>query len=103
MTAQRWFFVLCIAVLILSASGIQGQYKDGGIDGTPVCNGHGTLVGGNCVCFVGYAGPACEQCGTNYYNYPNCVFCLASTTCNGHGTCNTLGGCNCATGFTGPN
>jgi len=73
--------------------------------GTP-CNNHGTcddgIAGtGTCACNVGFVGAACDQCGTNYYNYPTCTFCLAATTCSGHGTCNSLGGCDCNTGFAG--
>lgn len=67
------------------------------------CNGHGICAGTSCFCFAGYAGPGCSRCGSNYYNYPTCTFCLASFTCGGHGVCNALGGCDCNVGFAGPN
>lgn len=92
---HRQQFTLAIATLVVTTVTARS--------GDPACNDHGTLVGGVCVCNVGFVGPTCGSCAPNYYNYPTCTFCLASTTCNGHGTCNTLGGCNCSTGFAGPN
>jgi hypothetical protein len=67
------------------------------------CSGHGVcLPNDTCACNVGFTGASCNQCGTNYYNYPTCTFCLAGTTCSNHGTCTTTGGCSCDTGWTGP-
>ena len=41
------------------------------------------------------------QCDTNYYSYPTCTYCLASTTCSGHGSCNLDASCACNTGYAG--
>ncbi len=77
-----------------------------GVDcGTPSCPGgcgSGTCVSPFvCVCDTGYGGANCDQCAPNYYNYPVCTFCLASTTCSGNGTCTATGTCNCNAGFSG--
>jgi hypothetical protein len=50
---------------------------------------------GTCNCPSPVTGPNCADCLPNYYNAPSCVFCNASTTCNGHGTCDTSGACTC--------
>jgi len=68
----------------------------------PDCNGHGTCDDETCICDTGYVGAGCNQCAPDYYHYPICTFCLAATTCSGHGTCNSLGACDCNTGFAGP-
>ncbi|CAN0523600.1 unnamed protein product, partial [Laminaria digitata] len=38
-------------------------------------------------CPVGVAGASCDVCDTDYYGFPGCSYCLASTTCNDNGTC----------------
>ncbi len=68
----------------------------------PDCNGHGVCQDGTCLCDTGFTGVACDQCAPDYFDYPNCVFCEASTTCSGNGACNALGECVCDTGWTGP-
>ena len=68
------------------------------------CSSHGTVgVHGNCSCNTGFTGTQCNQCTTDYYGYPTCTYCEASTTCNGHGSCNSDGSCTCDSGFVGPN
>ena len=66
---------------------------------------HGTCTDGinmyTCTCTTGFAGANCDSCATDYYGYPTCTFCQASTTCNNHGTCSTSGSCSCSTGFGG--
>jgi hypothetical protein len=68
------------------------------------CSGHGTPdeASGLCACDVGFVGARCQSCASNYYRYPTCRYCLASTTCSGHGSCNDLGTCSCDVGFAGP-
>lgn len=57
-------------------------------DPTTTCSGNGVCnTDGTCSCNQGYAGSDCGQCDTNYYLYPDCIFCMADSTCNGHGTC----------------
>ena len=73
---------------------------------SPGCSGHGTCPSGpsgSCSCNPGFSGEICNQCGGNgsYGVYPDCKYCLASTTCNGHGTCDQTGSCDCDPGFTG--
>lgn len=68
---------------------------------SPQCNNNGVLVSGVCLCLSGFAGSACSTCAPNHYNYPTCTYCLASTTCKGHGTCSSTGTCQCAPGYTG--
>lgn len=67
---------------------------------------HGTCTDGantyTCTCTTGYQGANCDSCAADYYSYPTCTFCSASTTCGGNGTCSTTGGCTCAAGFAGP-
>ena len=71
-------------------------------DPATTCNGNGTCsASGACVCNPGFTGASCNQCATNYYNYPQCKYCNASTTCNGRGNCNALGACVCNPGFVG--
>lgn len=66
------------------------------------CNGNGIPDGmGGCICNVGFSGATCNQCDTNYYNYPNCTFCQAATSCNGRGICASDGSCLCNPGFCG--
>lgn len=65
------------------------------------CSGAGTCTNGACVCNAGLGGTVCDTCATNHYDFPNCVFCEAATTCNGHGTCDAKGACVCDTGFSG--
>jgi hypothetical protein len=69
------------------------------------CGGHGKADdNGACMCEPAFTGKTCLQCGTNYFSYPYCRYCLATTTCSGHGTCDPLTGyCQCVTGFNGPN
>jgi len=67
----------------------------------PDCNGNGVCEAGTCVCDTGYAGAGCDRCAPDYYDYPNCFFCVAATTCSGHGTCNGQGDCDCDTGYAG--
>jgi hypothetical protein len=72
-----------------------------------MCNGHGTCDTnpngtGACICNAGFGGPYCDMCTPTppYYDYPVCRYCVASTTCNGHGTCDPASGaCSCAAGF----
>ena len=92
-TASRWMLALGLIWSLMNAGTASAQ----------VCSGHGVMSGGVCICNVGYVGPNCEFCAPNYYNYPNCTFCLASTTCSGHGFCTATGGCVCAVGYVGPN
>ncbi len=66
------------------------------------CNGHGVAqANGSCVCATGFGDAGCDQCATDYFNYPTCTFCDAGTTCAGHGTCSPSGGCQCSAGFAG--
>ena len=66
------------------------------------CNGHGTASPfGTCTCDAGFSGAACDACDTNYYGYPNCVFCDAATTCNGQGVCDASGACACSPPYAG--
>src|SRR5690349_7785415 len=44
-------------------------------------------------CKAGYLGANCDQCAPNYYGYPTCTYCLASSTCSNHGTCDGSGNC----------
>jgi hypothetical protein len=56
------------------------------------CSGHGTAqYNGSCTCFPGFMGASCNQCATDYYSYPTCRFCQASSTCNSHGACDVTG------------
>lgn len=56
---------------------------------------------GRCVCKPGYAGATCTQCAPNHYAYPACRYCLASSTCSGHGLCSLNGTCTCNAGWSG--
>ena len=50
----------------------------------------------DCVSALGYSGSSCQTCATNYYNWPVCSYCLASTTCTGNGACDVnTGACDC--------
>ncbi len=53
-------------------------------------------------CATGFAGASCDACDTDYYGFPACNYCLASTTCNGNGSCDGSGVCACGAGFAGP-
>src|SRR5436190_7963390 len=92
-TVSHWAMALGLAL---------GYFMIAGRASAQICSGHGVIVGGSCVCNTGYAGANCDQCATNYYGYPNCVFCLAAVTCSAHGTCGPTGSCNCFVGFAGP-
>src|SRR5438105_13794403 len=65
------------------------------------CSGHGTCIFNACSCDTGYAGAACDTCATDYYDYPTCTHCVASSDCDGHGSCSNSGGCNCTKPYTG--
>lgn len=66
------------------------------------CNGHGSCDAQNmCVCFTGYVGTACEFCAPDYYGYPTCTYCEATTTCSGNGVCGPTGNCICNSGYSG--
>jgi hypothetical protein len=68
------------------------------------CNNHASNVWSSttaCLCNTGFGGTFCDQCATDYYTYPTCTYCLASTTCSGHGTCSSTATCNCFSGFQG--
>ena len=78
------------------------------------CSDHATSVSGTmvtgcvCSCETRFAGSRCEQCATNYENYPSCVesTCNVATSCNDHatsvsGTPTTHCDCECGTGFAG--
>ena len=78
------------------------------------CSDHATSVSGTmvtgcvCTCETRFAGSRCEQCATNYENYPSCVesTCTVATSCNDHatsvsGTPATHCDCVCGTGFAG--
>lgn len=93
-----------VALFVISAISLGlSDAQAGGCPGN--CNGNGVCDGGTntCICNVGFIGVACDQCGPNYYNYPICTFCEASSTCSGNGTCNSNGGCNCSPGYSGSN
>ena len=69
----------------------------------------GTMVTGCvCACETRFAGSRCEQCATNYENYPSCTesTCTIATSCSDHatsvsGTPATHCDCVCGTGFAG--
>jgi len=52
-------------------------------------------------CPAGIAGASCDVCDTDYYGFPECNYCLSSTTCNNNGACDSVGGCACDAGFAG--
>ncbi|XP_072361715.1 teneurin-1 isoform X3 [Scyliorhinus torazame] len=54
----------------------------------PTCQGHGTCVGGLCICVPGYRGESCEE--------EDCF----DPTCSGHGVC-VQTECHCAAGWGG--
>eukprot|EP00808_Paulinella_micropora_P001533 g80709.t1 len=64
---------------------------------------------GNCYCSTGWAGKKCDVCASNYYPAADPVnpsgsctkYCLASTTCQGHGSCQADGDCYCDAGYYG--
>ncbi|CUG91883.1 membrane-associated protein, putative [Bodo saltans] len=63
------------------------------VSGGVACSGHGacnegSAGNGQCVCAVGYGGPACN------------ITCLGDVPCNGHGICLTTGMCLCYTDST---
>ncbi|KAL4646353.1 stabilin-1-like [Arapaima gigas] len=69
------------------------------------CSHHGTCDDGkrgtgNCVCYTGFTGTACELCATNHFG-PNCSACA----CTNHGKCSDGldgdGSCFCEEGWTG--
>ena len=76
------------------------------------CSWHASSVSGNivagcvCECRKGYAGAKCDQCATNFENYPSCteVTCTNVDNCHGHadtvsGTPSTGCTCVCTSGF----
>ena len=78
------------------------------------CSWHASSVSGNivagcvCECRKGYAGAKCDQCATNFENYPSCteVTCTNVDNCHGHadtvsGTPSTGCTCVCTSGFGG--
>lgn len=99
MKKNFWFVLGAFSILTL----VQSASYAGGCPGN--CNAHGVCDGGTntCTCNVGFAGPGCDQCAPDFYNYPVCVFCQSATTCSGNGTCGPTGTCNCNAGFSGVN
>lgn len=53
-------------------------------------------------CPVGLGGASCDACDTDYYGYPSCNYCEATTTCNTSGSCGAVGECVCEATFNGP-
>jgi hypothetical protein len=77
--------------------GVACQYNN-----TINCSDQGVAQqNGTCGCVMGVAGYACRQCAKDHYSWPTCRYCLASTTCGGHGRCNSDGQCDCNSGFSG--
>ena len=101
---KRTFSAALLVSCVLLCSSPAGAYLCGGIDSADpnACAGNGLCVGPDtCICFTGFGGAFCEACSSDYYDYPNCVYCDASATCSDHGYCGPDGSCVCDEGWGG--
>eukprot|EP01113_Clastostelium_recurvatum_P031585 TRINITY_DN3955_c0_g2_i1.p1 TRINITY_DN3955_c0_g2~~TRINITY_DN3955_c0_g2_i1.p1 ORF type:complete len:1309 (-),score=224.46 TRINITY_DN3955_c0_g2_i1:15-3941(-) len=68
--------------------------------GSPVCNGRGSCVLGDCVCNANWTGAACSV-STLQPNIPANISCPGTPPCNDKGTCSASGECDCISGWGG--
>jgi len=77
-------------------------YPECACNASSTCNGQGQCNSTQqCVCNEGFTGSNCNKCDVNYYNYPDCNYCLSALSCSGNGDCGSDGACKCHYGFTG--